>query len=644
MAGTRATAFVCALMLWAVSVAHADTPPAAGLPPLTNQLKNNASPYLALHGDDPVAWQEWNAATVARARQEGKLLFVSIGYFSCHWCHVMQRESYRDRDIARFLNKHFIPVKVDRELEPALDARMIEFVEATRGLAGWPLNVFVTPEGHPVYATLYHPPADFQKILQRVDDLWTHNRANLADMARAEASARNVPIGPPAKAATAIALADQATRAALEQADTLQGGFGQQGKFPLTPRMIFLLVQYERTRDEQLGAFLRLTLDAMADKGLRDHLGGGFFRYTIDPSWNTPHFEKMLYDNAQLAQLYFEAARVFASVKYRRVAIETVDFMLREMRLPNGGFIAALSAVDGRGVEGGTYLWSAADLDKLLTPDEREVYGRYAGMQGSPPFANGYLPVPVATPDEIAASLKREPQEVADLIASAQTKLHDARNQRSLPRDTKELAAWNGLALLALTAAARDAVAYADARAAERYREAAQGAHDYLANVLWNGTGLARARVDGRATGHAALEDYACAADALTEWAALTADKQDLVLAKAIVLAGWQRFYGAKGWRIDPDSLIEAAAGQNALRDGATGSASGRLIDVSLRLAAKTQDTDLRSLALGALQRGADLITDDPLAYTTQIAAMARAKEPSAAGASPAVPPPPRRP
>jgi uncharacterized protein YyaL (SSP411 family) len=636
--GFLATALI---LLAAVTVQAA---PPAGLPPLTNQLKNNVSPYLVLHGDDPVDWQEWNAATVARARQEGKLLFVSIGYFSCHWCHVMQRESYRNPDIVRFLNSHFIPVKVDRELEPALDARMTDFVETTRGLSGWPLNVFVTPDGHPIYATLYHPATEFQMILQRVDDLWSRDHARLADMARAEAVQPKGPGKPEVSAASARALGEQVAQAARQQADVLQGGFGEQGKFPLVPQLDFLLARFERSGDRRLGEFLRLTFDVMANKGLRDHLGGGFFRYTVDPSWKTPHFEKMLYDNAQLARLYFDAARVFEREDYRRIARETVDFMLREMRLPNGAFIAALSAVDARGIEGGHYLWSAANLEKLLTPDEREIYRRYAGMQDAPPFKGGYLPQPRAAPAGLAASLKRDPQEVTALIASAESKLREARAQRSLPRDTKELAAWNGLALLALTAAARDAVAQADPIGAERYREAAEAARNYLANVLWDGNELARARVDGKASGSAAPEDYAYVADALSAWAALSGEERDLALAKTIALAGWSRFYGPRGWRLDPDSLIEKETGQDVLSDGPTPSPSARLIDVSLRLAQETHDPKLRRQALGALNSGAELIAANPFWYATPVAVLLRAAVPSAAGGSPGARLPRRRP
>ena len=364
---------------------------------LENQLRQHPSPYLALHGNDPVAWQEWNAASVERARREGKLLYLSIGYFSCHWCHVMQRESYQNAQIARTLNEHVIPVKVDRELEPALDARLIEFAEKTRGMSGWPLNVFVTPDGHPLYATLYHPPEEFHKILLRIEQLWRTDRARLTALARIEAVAPQGPGKPEANAAQARALADQVVAEALKAADSVQGGFGEQSKFPQSPQLAFLLAHYERTsvlsraegQDPRLKEFLLLTLDAMAGNGLQDHLGGGFFRYTVDPSWKTPHFEKMLYDNAQLARLYRNAARVFGRDDYRHIASRTLDFMLRELSAPSGAFIAALSALDDRGVEGGYYLWNTADLEKLLAPEEPASYRLFDGMRDAATVETG---------------------------------------------------------------------------------------------------------------------------------------------------------------------------------------------------------------------------------------------------------------
>lgn len=586
--------------------------------PLENQLRQHSSPYLALHGGDPVAWQEWNADAVARARREGKLLYLSIGYFSCHWCHVMQRESYQNAEIARYLNEQVVPVKVDRELEPALDARLIEFTEKTRGMSGWPLNVFVTPDGDPLYATLYHPPAEFLKILMRIEQLWRGDRDRLAALARIEAVTPRGPGKPEVSAAQARALAGQVVAEALKTADSMQGGFGEQNKFPQFPQLAFLLAHYERTQDPRLRDFLLLTLDAMASNGLQDHLGGGFFRYTVDPSWQTPHFEKMLYDNAQLARLYRSAARIFGRADYQTIATRTLDFMLRELRAPSGAFIAALSALDDKGVEGGYYLWSTADLKKLLTPEERASYRLFAGMADAAPFEQGYLPLRAMSVAEVAARRKQEPAEIEKHIASAEEKLRAARAQRGLPRDTKELAAWNGLALSALAEAAastRDA----------RYQAAAKGVRDFLANSLWDGKALARTRVQGKASGKVALEDYAYVALGLTEWAMLTGEARDYALAKSVATTAWKRFYGPQGFRLEENTLLAAETGQDVLTDGPMPSPSAVLAEASLRLADKTGDAALRRQALGALNSGGSVISANPFWYATPVNTMLRA-------------------
>ncbi|HJX19195.1 MAG TPA: DUF255 domain-containing protein [Acidiferrobacterales bacterium] len=599
---------------------------AASAAPLENQLHRHPSPYLALHGDDPVAWQEWNAATVERARREGKLLYLSIGYFSCHWCHVMQRDSYRNAVIARYLNEHVIPVKVDRELEPALDARLIEFSEKTRGMSGWPLNVFVTPDGHPLYATLYHPPEEFHKILVRIEQLWRGDRARLTALARIEAVAPQGPGKPEVNAAQARALAERVVDEALKGADNLQGGFGEQSKFPQSPQLAFLLARYEHMpvlsraegQDPRLRDFLLLTLDAMAGNGLQDQLGGGFFRYTVDPSWKTPHFEKMLYDNAQLARLYLNAARVFGREDYRHIANRTLDFMLREMRAASGAFIAALSALDDQGVEGGYYLWSAAELEQTLTPVELGVYRQHAGMIDAASFDSGYLPLRAMPAAEIAGQRKLAPVDVEKLIASAEEKLRAARAKRRLPRDTKELAAWNGLALAAFAEAAQ-------ATKDPRYRAAAQAVRDFLVNTLWDGKALARSRAHGKASGKVALEDYAYVTLGLTEWAALTGETRDVAVAKSVAGAAWKRFYGPKGFRLEENTLLVAETGQDVLSDGPMPSPSAVLSETSLRLAEKTGDKALRRQVLAALNSGSTVISANPLWYATPVAARLRA-------------------
>lgn len=582
---------------------------------LDNQLKNHPSPYLALHGADPVAWQDWNEAAVELARKQNKLIFLSIGYFSCHWCHVMQRESYQNPEIAKFINAHFIPVKVDRELDPALDARMLEFAEATRGMGGWPLNVFVTPDGHPLYATLYLDPREFLAVLQRLDVLWTSDRDKLMALAR---QAETKPAGPgkPALAPKRVqAYAKQLVTEALARADMQQGGFNEQTKFPLAPQLEFLLDYQARSPEPKLEEFLPLTLDQMASNGLQDHLGGGFFRYTVDPGWKTPHFEKMLYDNAQLARLYLRAARVFKREDYARVAARTLDFMMKTMGDPSGAFIAALSALDDKGVEGGYYLWRADELDRLLSADEHAVYRLALGMQDAPPFEAGYLPIPSLTIAQIVERLQRPRAEIERLLLSAAGKLRAARAQRGLPRDTKLIAAWNGLALAAFSEAAR-------VTGDESYRAVARAVRDYVMKQLWDGQALRRSRAHDKTIGKVALEDYAYVALGLLEWAELTGDPADYAQAKAVVTQAWRRFYSAHGWRLEERSLIQAETGQDMLTDGPMPSPSGVIAEVSLRLAAKTADKGLRDRALAALNTHHAVLQESAFWYATPVGAM----------------------
>ncbi|MCB1738621.1 MAG: thioredoxin domain-containing protein, partial [Gammaproteobacteria bacterium] len=281
-----ATVLACLL-----SAAHADEP-------LRNQLRDHSSPYLKLHGEDPVAWQDWGRAAFDTAQADGRLILVSVGYFACHWCHVMQRESYRNADIAARLNADFVAIKVDRERHPGIDARLIDFAERTVGRAGWPLNVFLTPDGYPLVAALYEPPARFAALLDRLAARWHSDPQGLRKLAvdayrEMESTASKQNVVPPIDTASARAAL---FRTALEYADTISGGFGQQAKFPMVPVLDALLNGCEQgDAPEDVCTFLITTLDHMAALGMHDHLHGGFFRYTVDPDWRTPHFEKMLY-------------------------------------------------------------------------------------------------------------------------------------------------------------------------------------------------------------------------------------------------------------------------------------------------------------------------------------------------------------
>ncbi len=336
---------------------------------LQNVLKQHASPYLAMHGNDPVAWQEWNKETVNRAKKEGKLIYVSSGYFSCHWCHVMQRETYQNKHIAKILNTYFIPVKVDREINSALDSRLIDFVERTQGQAGWPLNVFITPDGYPLVGMTYVPTKNFKEILNTLKVKWKEEKSlleNIAKQATNELSTAAVESSDKIQAGLGKEYIQRFLSHANTMTDTMSGGFGQQNKFPLVPQLMVMLTTYENKPEKELKQFLLLTLNKMATQGLNDHLGGGFFRYAVDPLWQIPHFEKMLYDNALLASLYIDAARIFNNEKFALVAKDTLDFMLEVFRSQQGAYIASLSAIDNKGVEGGYYLWQYNELKAIL--------------------------------------------------------------------------------------------------------------------------------------------------------------------------------------------------------------------------------------------------------------------------------------
>ena len=366
-----------------------------------NDLAGHPSPYLAQHGRDPVRWQVWGPDVIQQARKEGKLLLVSVGYFACHWCHVMQRESYQDEGVAEVMNSAYLPVKVDRELEPALDAHLIEFAKAVRGNAGWPLNVFITPSGYPLTAFTYMPRDMFADTLRSVDERWKSEPTELERLARDAAAqiaaARPPPAGEPVDAIKAATLIVAFRSQAMAMADLEHGGFGDSAKFPSVPQLVALLELNAKEPDAEITAFIDDTLDKMATRGLRDRLGGGFFRYTVDTEWRVPHFEKMLYDNAQLARAYLRAADVYDNERWRRIAFDTLDFMQAELwndklGRDHGAYMASLSSVDADDVEGGYYLWTEADLERALTPDERDVARIAFGFGGPSALAHGMLP------------------------------------------------------------------------------------------------------------------------------------------------------------------------------------------------------------------------------------------------------------
>ncbi|MGD2118895.1 MAG: DUF255 domain-containing protein [Chromatiales bacterium] len=568
----------------------------AAAPLWTNLLAGHASPYLAMHGEDPVHWQQWDKSVLERAQADNKLIFISSGYFSCHWCHVMQRESYRNAELAAFLNEHFIAVKIDRELRPALDAYLIDFVERSTGVAGWPLNVFLTPEGYPLLGLTYAPPEQFRQILQKLADGWQTRGAQARQLAKQAAEAMLQEQAPAVAASTAAPDAQQLLQAFVTQAmsfaDELQGGFGRQSRFPMTPQLFLLLDYLQINPDESVRDFVILTLDQLASLGMRDHINGGFFRYTVDPDWRTPHFEKMLYSQAQLARLYLRAASVLHKPEYREVARDTLDFVLQKMRGKQGAYIASLSAVDRDGVEGAGYLWSRDELKPLLADDELQLVTAAWGLTDN----NSVLPIQAQSDATLARSLQWPKQQVQLLQASVRRKLQLHNKVRHMPADGKQLTSWNALLLSSLSLAASE---FDD----NHYLHEARRLRDFLVEPFLQNGQLARARDGQQQIGRAGLEDYAYLAQALRDWSVAAESVEDWQLSNLLLAKAWLRFHAATGWKNGDEDLLPGMAGQVLLADGALPAADAVVLGLSLQsgnapLVKKARDV-LGSMAVG---------------------------------------------
>ncbi len=580
---------------------------------MQNQLQDHPSPYLAMHGGDPVAWQDWGPGAIALAREQGKLLLVSSGYFACHWCHVMQRESYRNPEIAAILNEHFVPVKLDRELHGALDAYLIDFVEKTQGQAGWPLNVFLTPEGYPLIGATYLPAGQFRELLTRLDVNWKQDPEKLRNLARR--TTLQLMLNP--AAAQVEPLDREALQAALlgqavTVADSLEGGFGDQSRFPMAPQLLALLGLQRAAPNPELADFLTLTLDKMAQEGLRDQLAGGFFRYTVDPSWQVPHFEKMLYTQALLAEIYLQAAQLFGRDDYAEVARDTLDFVMREMRSKqDGGYVASFSAVDGAGEEGGVYLWTVDQLHALLGEQDTALARRYWRMLGVPPFEGGHLPRRGEDPATIAGQTGESAEAVRQGIEAIRSILLVARGERELPVDDKVLAGWNGLLLASM---AHAALAWQDSQ----LHQAATRIRNHLRKRLWDGSQLHRAVANGQPIGKGSLEDYAYVAYGMARYAELSADPKDKTFVAVLLNAAWQRFWQADGWRRDDRPLIPGMSAERAMPEGALPAPSALLI----RLALQSDSPDLVDKAAEAAELARSQAQEEPFWYAGHHAAL----------------------
>jgi uncharacterized protein YyaL (SSP411 family) len=475
---------------------------------MTNRLAASASPYLQQHADNPVDWQEWGPEAFAEARRRDVPVLVSIGYAACHWCHVMAHESFEDDALAAYLNEHYVAVKVDREERPDVDAVYMAATQALTGHGGWPMTVFVTPDGRPFYAGTYYPPQprhglpSFGQLLEAISATWTGDRDQVLGAAGRITAALVEQRMPPTEAALDRADAEAATTEAVERLaasyDALRGGFGGAPKFPPSMVLEQLLRHHARTGDARALDMVVGTCEAMARGGMYDQLAGGFARYSVDADWVVPHFEKMLYDNALLLRAYLHWWRATGSPLAERVVRETAEFLLRDLCSPEGGFISALDA-DADGVEGSTYAWTPQQLAEVLGAEDGPWAATLLGVTDQGTFEHGTS----------VLQLRRDPDD-ADRWARVRRQLLSARAGRVQPgRDDKVVAAWNGLAIAALAEAG---ILLAE----PRWLDAAVAAADLLVAVHLDDDGrLLRVSRDGRAGAHAGvLDDYACVADA----------------------------------------------------------------------------------------------------------------------------------
>ncbi len=587
-----------------------------------NRLAGETSPYLLQHAHNPVDWYPWGPEALERAKKEDRPILLSIGYAACHWCHVMERESFENEAIARVMNDHFVCIKVDREERPDLDDIYMTATVALSGSGGWPMTVFLTPDTRPFFAGTYFPPEDkygrpgFPTLLERVADLWKNDRdALLQQAAELTQHVRDV-----SKTAEPLPVADEAIAAAVRQLgeafDPQYGGFSPAPKFPPCSSLSLLLRHHRRTGDPRALSMVTTTLDGMKNGGMYDHVGGGFARYSTDERWLVPHFEKMLYDNALLAGVYLEALQVTGDAEYRRVASETLDYVLREMQAPAGGFFSATDA-DSEGVEGKFFVWQPAEVEEVLGAEDARIASAYYDVTPGGNWEGQSILHTPRTKADVAKELGIDVETLSAALARSREKLYAAREKRVHPLlDDKILTSWNGLMIAAMAEGAR-------VLGDRRYLEAGQRAARYvLDSMRREDGGLLRTARDGRAHLDAYLEDYAFFTDALISLYEAGAPASFLGEAKTLA----ERMIADFG-DDEAGAFFHTAHSHEQLivrtregNDGAIPSANAVAARALARLSYHFDREDFRKRASGALQAYGRLVERAPRAFTTSLA------------------------
>ena len=595
---------------------------------MSNQLAGEISQYLLQHAENPVAWRPWNAESLELARSRQAPIFLSIGYSSCHWCHVMAHESFEDQGIAELLNNHFVSIKVDREERPDLDQIYMEAVQLMTGRGGWPLSVFLTPEGQPFFGGTYWPARraynapGFDLILQAVAEAWEKRRGEiLQQAAKVTGILQDNDFGENDAAPAELdeRLLEAAEADFVRAFDAQYGGFGAAPKFPQALALSFLLGRWPHADDDELLHVVTTTLDRMAMGGIYDQLGGGFHRYSVDARWTVPHFEKMLYDNALLSMCYLKAWQATKRDAYAQVVRETLDYVLREMTAAQGGFFSAQDA-DSEGDEGRFYVWTPAEVSAVLAPEMADTFCRIYDVSEAGNF-DGRNVLHLSRPLDLEAKLSGcDAAGLENQLADARKKLFAAREKRKHPlRDEKIMVAWNGLMIEALALAG-------SALGERRFVDAAAKAAKFVLGLLRDEPGrLMHYARNGQVKYNAYLDDYAALGNALAAlheseaagpWLRSAADLAEELLTRFADTEKGGFFYTAA----DHEPLI---ARKKDFIDGSTPSGNGLAAMLFLRLARLCGREEYREAALNTLRAGAVYMRQFPAGTCQMLSALA---------------------
>ncbi|MDE2690691.1 MAG: thioredoxin domain-containing protein [Acidobacteriota bacterium] len=617
---------------------------ADGQPHYLNRLILETSPYLRQHAHNPVDWFPWSEEAFERARAEGKPVFLSIGYSTCHWCHVMERESFDNVEVARLMNELFVCIKVDREQRPDIDDIYMTAVQVTQQRGGWPMSSFLLPDRRPFFGATYFPPQQFVNLMRQVDTAWRERRADLeASAAQITDLVRQITAARGAAKNLGRAVIRQAVQGLVASTDRLHGGFGGAPKFPNETNLLLLLEEALRTGDRAPMDAALITLRAMARGGIHDQVGGGFHRYSVDGHWLVPHFEKMLYNQAHLLRAYALAYRLTGDPLLARVARQTADYVLRDMTSPEGAFYSATDAdseaADGESVEGEFFVWTKDQLREALSPDDAELTIRLFGVTDTGNFEHRNILFLDRPLDENAADLGVP---LGDLLASldaVRERLYPIREERPHPlRDDKILTSWNGMMIRALAEAA-------DALAEPAYAEVAARAADFLwRHNRRDDGGLWRVWLDGEASTPGLVQDYAHLAHAFVALHDVTSDGKWLERSATVAAEMVERF-----WDHSPAPAEEGAPAPPSLgsgffiaerekanlliaqpkspTDGAVPSGNSVAVRALAELGRRTGDRNATDRALATVAAFAANIERMPAAYTYMLTGLAVALE-----------------